>query len=91
MKPSEGLIRNIFGDHFKKLLSTFSWALQLTYGIVTLIAFIAFFINVTKLARSSGNPQGREQAMRGIIISGCCIALLGSIGLVYILVLSFAS
>ena len=50
----------------------------------------ALIINITKLATSSGNPQGRSIALRNILISGVCLAVLGSLGLVYAVFVSLA-
>ena len=50
----------------------------------------ALIINITKLATSAGNPQGRSIALRNILISGVCLAVLGSLGLIYAVFVSLA-
>ena len=77
-------------DHAKTLLGWGGKALQILYALVTLAAMAALIINITKLATSSGNPQGRSIALRNILISGVCLAVLGSLGLVYAVFVSLA-
>lgn len=89
MRPDSQLIGRIFDTHFSSLLGVIKWALQLAYAVASIAAFIAFFINIAKLAKSSGNPRERSDALHGIAVSGGCIAVLGGIGLVFLLVLSF--
>ena len=45
--------------------------------ICTVICLAAFLISVTKLATSAGNPQARQRALTGILISGIALALFG--------------
>jgi len=89
LRPDSALIGRIFGTHFASLLGVIKWALQLAYAVTAIAAFIAFFINIAKLARSSGNPKERSDALHGIAVSGGCVAVLGAIGFVFLLVLSF--
>lgn len=90
MSADETLIERILGgSHAKAVLTTVSWGLKTIYGVVTILAFACFIVNITKLALSSGNPQARKEALRGILISGSCIAALGSIGLIFVAVISF--
>lgn len=91
MRPDPGLIGRIFGTHFASLLGVIKWALQLAYAVTAIAAFAAFFINIAKLAKSAGNPRDRSEALHGIAVSGACVAVLGAIGLVFLLVLSFMS
>lgn len=77
-------------DHAKTLLGWGGKALQILYALVTLAAMAALIINITKLATSSGNPQGRSIALRNILISGVCLAVLGSLGLIYAVFVSLA-
>ena len=77
-------------SHMTKLLKAGGWGLQLFYSIVTLAAFIALIVNITKLGSSGGNPQARSNALRNILISGVCLAVLGSLGVVYAVYVSLA-
>lgn len=72
------------------LLGAGSWALQLLYSIVTIAAFVALIVNITKLGMSGGNPQARSNALRNILISGLCLTVLGSLGIVYAVFVSLA-
>ena len=77
-------------DHAKTLLGWGGKALQILFSLVTLAAMAALIINITKLATSSGNPAGRSQALRNILISGICLSVLGGLGLVYAVFVSLA-
>lgn len=46
-------------------------------SICTIICFAAFLISVTKLSASAGNPQARQRALTGILVSGIALALFG--------------
>lgn len=50
---------------------------QVITTICTVICLAAFLISVTKLATSAGNPQARQRALTGILISGIALALFG--------------
>lgn len=50
---------------------------QVITTICTIICFVAFLISVTKLATSAGNPQARQRALSGILVSGIALALFG--------------
>lgn len=78
------------GEHAKTLFGWGAKALQALYALVTLVAMAALIINITKLATSAGNPQGRSIALRNILISGVCLAVLGSLGLIYAVFVSLA-
>lgn len=84
------LITNILGgEHAGTLIKVAAWGIQLLYGVVVLGCFAAFFVNVARLAMSSGNPAARSTAVKGIIISGGCLAVLGGIGIVFVLIIGF--
>ena len=50
---------------------------------------MALIINITKLAMSGGNPQARSEAIRNIFIAGCCLTVLGGLGLIFTLLTVF--
>lgn len=92
MAPNSGILSRIFSTSnlpLLHLLGSLSWALQLLYAITTLGSIVALLVNITKLAASNGNPAERSKAIRGILISGSCLAVLGSLGLIYIFLVSF--
>lgn len=49
-------------------------------GAVSMILF--FIMQLLKLGAASGNPQGRQQAITGLIWSGIAAALLGSVTII---------
>lgn len=59
----------------------------LAFLIVTLI--ILFVYHATALAKAVDNPIKRQQAMNGLFVIGGCIAVTGSFGFVYGLLLAF--
>lgn len=61
--------------------------IALAFLLVTLI--ILFVYHATNLAKSGDNYQKRQQAMHGLFVVGICIALTGSFGLIYGLLLMF--
>ncbi len=46
-------------------------------GICAITCLILFFISVTKLSVSSGNPAERSNAIKGILFSGIGLAFFG--------------
>ena len=53
------------------------------------VSIVALIINITKLALSGGNPSARSEAIRNILIAGGCLAVLGGLGIIFFLLLSF--
>lgn len=91
VQPNSNITDAIMGgSHMTNLMGLGSKALQAIYVLVTLTSMIALIVNITKLAMSSGNPMGRGQALRNILISGICLAVLGSMGLVYAVFVSLS-
>lgn len=70
-------------------LSEYQTVVRIFYIFAVVTVFIIMIINVTKLAQAGDNPQKRSEAIHGILITGICIAILGSIGFVYVLLISF--
>lgn len=84
------LVANILGsEHAATLIKVVTWGVQLLYGVAVLGCFAAFFMNVARLAMSAGNPAARSAAVKGIIIAGGCLAVLGGVGLVFVLIIGF--
>lgn len=77
------------GGHLATLLDTGAWFIQLMYAIIMIVSLIALIVNITRLGMSGGNPMARSQAIRNILIAGGCLAVLGGLGIIFFLLLSF--
>ena len=75
--------------HLATLLDSGAWFIQLKYGLMMVVSIVALIINITKLALSGGNPMARSEAIRNILIAGGCLAVLGGLGIIFFLLLSF--
>lgn len=75
--------------HLATLLNSGAWFIQLIYGIMLVVSLVALIINITKLGMSGGNPMARSEAIRNILIAGGCLAVLGGLGIIFYLLLSF--
>lgn len=90
MSPNSNVISNILGgSHIGTLLGSAGWGLKTLFAAVFLVALVALIISITKLASSGDNPGKRQDAIRNILISGICIACLGSVGLVFLVFVGF--
>lgn len=91
MSPNTDVLQRIFktDGHIGNVLSTLGWGIKTLYAIVFLVAVVALIISVTKLASSGDAPAKRQDAMHDILISGICVACLGSIGLIFIIFVGF--
>lgn len=90
MAADEAILQRFFNSpHFAKASSLLTWAFELLYALVVIAAFTVLILNITKLARSKdrGLKDERGKALGGILISGCCIAVLGGFGTVVALLL----
>lgn len=52
----------------------------LAFVVVTLV--IIFIINAVKLATATDNAVKRQMAIHGIMVTGVCIGIMGSFGLI---------
>lgn len=77
------------GEGLAEFLNEYQTVVRIFYAFVLITVIIIMIINVTKLAKAGDNPQKRSEAIHGILITGICLAILGSIGFVYILLVSF--
>ena len=75
--------------HLATLLDSGAWFIQLMYGLMMVVSIVALIINITKLGMSGGNPKARSEAIRNILIAGGCLAVLGGLGIIFFLLLSF--
>ena len=56
--------------------------------MLSILAIVAFAINVARLSAAGDSPTKRSVAMRGLLISFICFAIMGGIDIVYAAVLS---
>jgi hypothetical protein len=66
-----------------KQISLFLIGFSVLSGIATLI------YHFIKLGASGGNPQARAKAIQDMLVTGLCIALLGSVNIIIFFVLSW--
>ena len=59
----------------------------LVFVAVTLV--IVFVMNAVKFSTAADNPMKRQAAIHGILVSGICLAILGSFGLVAGIMVAF--
>lgn len=70
------------GKVFNKILTEYRGVVTFISGI-GLVSMIMFFIfNLISLGNSKGNPQERQKAITGLIVSGIATAGLGSVTLI---------
>ena len=74
--------------HLARLMSSGAWFIQLMYSIIMIVSVVALIINITRLAMSGGNPMARSQAIRNILIAGGCLTVMGSLGIIFYLLLT---
>lgn len=51
-------------------------------GVCTLTFIVFFIINITKLGGSTGNPNARSEALKGVLWTGIAAAACGSVTLI---------
>ena len=76
------ILANI-ADAFSDFQNQYQTILNIFYAFAIVTCVIVMVLNITKLSKAGDNPQERSEAMKGILISGVCIGILGSLGLVY--------
>ena len=59
----------------------------LAFVVVTLV--IIFIINAVKLATAADNAVKRQMAIHGIMVTGICIGIMGSFGLIAGILVAF--
>ena len=67
---------------YTKSLSEFRKAVIFISGIGTVCMILFFILNFINLGKSQGNPQERQKAISGLIISGIASAGLGSVTMI---------
>ena len=79
IKPIEPKSANEF---FNSSLSEYREIIVFLSGIGTICMILFFILNFIKLGSSQGNPQVRQKAVVGLIVSGIATACLGSVTLI---------
>ena len=69
-------------------LRTYNVAVSACLGIVTIIIITLFFMNVVKFSASADNDARRRLAINGILICLVCLGFIGSIDVLYGILLS---
>lgn len=72
------------GEGFRSFLEIAQWALTGLTAIALITAIIGLVVNIMKFANSAGKDQQRSQAQHGIMVSLGCIAVLGSLGIILV-------
>lgn len=67
---------------FNTILTQYRKIISFISGMATLAMIMFFIFNFIQLGASQGNPQERQKAVTGLIISGISTSLLGSITLI---------
>lgn len=73
----------------QSVLGQAGWILEVLYALCFIASLVCFFISVARLARSSDNPAARSKALHDILVSGICFTILGAVGFVFVVLVSF--
>lgn len=76
-RPSVGLSEDINFSFFAGAIDVAKTMGAIVCTLAAMTALVFLIINITKLATSAGNENGRASALRGILISGIALALAG--------------
>lgn len=80
---SMGGLENAEKDNFfNTVLSEYRGVVMFISGIGTISMILFFILNFINLGKSQGNPQERQKAISGLIISGIASAGLGSVTMI---------
>ena len=81
-KIQNGLEKTEKKKVLNKILSEYRGVVTFISGIGTLSMIMFFIFNFIALGNSKGNPQERQKAIAGLIVSGIATAGLGSVTLI---------
>ena len=70
------------GKLLNKILTEYRGVVVFISGIAMISMIMFFIFNFIELGNSKGNPQARQKAINGLIISGIATAGLGSVTLI---------
>ena len=80
---SNGLQKSeVKGKLLNKILTEYRGVVVFISGIARISMIMFFIFNFIELGNSKGNPQARQKAINGLIISGIATAGLGSVTLI---------
>lgn len=77
-----GLVNADKDKFFNTVLSEYKGIVVFISGIGTISMILFFILNFINLGKSQGNPQERQKAISGLIISGIASAGLGSVTMI---------
>ena len=90
ISPNANILERIFGgSHMSSVLGQAGWILEVLYALCFIASIVCFFVSVARLARSADNPGMRSKALHDILVSGICFTILGAIGFIFVVLLSF--
>ncbi len=72
-----------------KFLNGYQSYLNVFLIFIAITLVIIFVLNAAKLASAGENPRKRQEAIHGILVTGICIAVLGSFSLILGLLIAF--
>jgi hypothetical protein len=72
-----------------KFLNEYQSYLNVFLIFIAITLVIIFVLNAAKLASAGENPRKRQEAIHGILVTGICIAVLGSFSLILGLLIAF--
>lgn len=70
------------GKLLNKILTEYRGVVVFISGIAMISMIMFFIFNFIELGNSKGNPQARQKAINGLIVSGIATAGLGSVTLI---------
>ena len=70
------------GKVFNKVLTEYKGIVTFITGIALVSMIMFFVLNLINLGNSKGNPQERQKAITGLIVSGVATAGLGAVNII---------
>ncbi len=90
MAPNSVILEKLFGGaHISGVLGSVSLGLKALYVLCFAASLVTFFVSLTRLSMSAGNPAARSRALHDILVSGICFAVLGGLGLIFAVLIAF--
>lgn len=69
-------------------VDTYNTSTVVVLAIATLIVLIMLIYNISKIAQSADNPNQRSEAIKGTVVCLVSFAVIGSIDLIYAIVVN---
>lgn len=76
-------------ESIANFLSDYSAYLGIFFAFVVVTLIIIFVINIGKLSQAGDNMMLRQQAIKGILVTGICLAVLSSFGIILGVIVGF--